>query len=311
MTSNIYVKFVPHMKNFIKKISKDEINSIHKYLTDNTNILISSIDDYITNVVILQVSLLFRKKNWNIEFVESKKDIKENTIVIINAEGNQSLASSIFLYYYLELCEKKFCKIIFYSKSCLVIDNMEKRVRSRFSNQICVLKSIERSQYFDLYKYLLNKKIKSIKNQKSKAMSILDSLTTPTELEEIEFQYDVDPSVTILKSLVDMCEYKFEKYTINTAFSMLNNIHIAILILSSHKSLLSSTIITEFKKFILRCKELKKSTHKDIFTAYCDILDFKFIDERGNLLFDKNDLKNFITLNSPQYIKKLRNFIAK
>ncbi|KAK6089893.1 hypothetical protein P3W45_001096 [Vairimorpha bombi] len=286
------------MKNFIKKIYRNEVKSIQKYLMDNTNILISSIDGYITSVVISEVSNFFIKKNWNIEFVVSKKDIKENTLVVINAEGNQSLSSSIFLYYYLELCEKKVCKIILYSKSCLVIDNMEKRVRSRFSNQICILKSIERSKHLDLYKYLV----------KSKKHSFLDSLT---QLDEVNFQYDVDPSVNVLVNLLNMWEYKFEKFTINTAFSMLNNIHIAILILSSHKPLLSSTVVTEFKKFILRCKELKKSTNKDIFTAYCDIVDFGFINERGNLLFDVSDLKNYITSNSPQYIKKLRNYIEK
>lgn len=285
----------PLMKTIIKNIYSKDIQLIYNTLNINTNIFIYSLDIYILEIAIDEISKKFKSDGYLIYKPSTKIDIEEKSLYIIDINNRN------ILYYYLEMCNKVNIKILFFSRLFIILDNLEKRVKSRFSNIILVLDKLTREQYIDIYKYKVSK---DININKKLEYSLEENI-----VKLLHRQYDINPTISSLLNIYLKFKYDIPEYRLIDTLKYLNNVHLSILILCHHTKILYFNVVSEYKKFINRIKELKNTKNKEILNCYEEITDMGLISEKGSLLIDFNDLKNFICSNSPQYLKKLFTYI--
>ncbi|WUR04778.1 origin recognition complex subunit 4 (ORC4) [Vairimorpha necatrix] len=350
------------MDSFISHIFNQDIISSIKYLHQNSNILLISTDIFILQNALSIFKAHFQSLNYNIEDIKTKKDIKDKSLIIIKLDTNNPL-----LYYYLDLSNIKKCKVIFYTQNILAIDNMEKRVRSRFSNQICLLRSLSLSEYLSYYKYLIyktnitrkttgrpkrsaavqtNTKLRSkkkIKDSKHILNSILEDdkhtlnlileddkhtiinsilqdqmpisndefvrkMLSQEYLDLLSREYESNRDINNLVNIFYRLKHDISPFTLNSMLNILNIPHLAILLMSCTRKVLFNDVVREFRKFIITCKELKKLRDDEIFEAYCELVEYNLINEKGNILINETCVRRFINMTGkPNYLKNLLN----
>lgn len=333
--------------------NKEIDNILHK-LNDLNNLLVASTDIYILTAVLNQIEANFLGKNWKIEYVTTKREIKENTLVVIYLDASTSQNVNLSLYYYLELANENNYKVILYTQNMLSIDTMERRVRSRFSNYVCALRTLNFDEYLALYKFLfyldykkndkpnkrkfvirktavsmpskilkrsknsdedfkkhdlkIFKKILHEKENDTNVIFLHNNLISDEVLHDLSCQYDVNNDIKILYNKYLSNKYDIKHYSLGCILDILCPIHLIILLMSSKEKIFVTNVIQEFRKFVTNCKEMKNCADNDIFTEFCELIDYKLISNKGVLLIDDLYLRKFINSpKRPNFLKPLLN----
>ncbi|EOB14294.1 hypothetical protein NBO_31g0012 [Nosema bombycis CQ1] len=115
-------------------------------------------------------------------------------------------------------------------------------------------------------------------------------------------QYNISPLLIFLNQIKIKNQFKIPSFDV---FSLLNPIHLSLLILFLNVKGEYNTIVREFKKFTSKFKELKNVKDEEILNYYYDLLDFGFINEKGLFLYSEYELKEYIGSKGTMYLKKM------
>jgi origin recognition complex subunit 4 len=206
----------------------------------------------------------------------------DNKVFILEITGSASLTSQSLIYYYLERTRSS-CYLILSSSSCLCLEGLEKRVKSRFSHRIFFFGFLPQKFYVQLYK----------------------RITKHEDTQEIEKWYKINPSIELLVKKAMMQTYGIAEYTNAAFYELLSPVHLALLLLSSRKRIGRTVFLQEFRKFTSKTSELRKAEDTEITFYYIDLVEAGMIDKEGSLSVSLLEIKSFISGHSPLFIRKL------
>lgn len=271
----------PKMNKAVLSFYAEEMNTICMNLESENQVFLCGLDKRVISIILQRVSLIFKKKGFSILNLEddiSKDGIsrsKDGSLCIVDVGECTSLSKNKLLYFYLEQSLSSKTKVLMYSDDCSSLDTLERRVKSRFSDNTIFLRTLT----LDIYTSLC---------------------ASP-----VERQYKIFPSLDKLEEIYLREKYKIEEFTDTHLLSLLNNIHLAILILSTKRKLLYNTVVREFRIFTVKINPLKNVRDEEVLFYYYDLLNFGLVGEKGVFLYNDLKLKEFVMTNSPTYLKNL------
>lgn len=201
--------------------------------------------------------------------VENEKDFTpDKKIFFITLQNKRNVGYQSLLYYYLELPLRHNCFVCLFSSSSLCLNYFEKRVQSRFKHFILFIPYYPR-----------------------------DGAGMPGGF--------VLPSLHERHNYELMAKYQLERYTLSFFFNILEPVHIAMLILVISRRTKRLNLVTEYRQFILSCRELKGVNSTELFYKYCDLLDAGLISQNGDFFIDISELREHVHAKCPNYLKQL------
>ncbi|EOB14979.1 hypothetical protein NBO_11g0050 [Nosema bombycis CQ1] len=314
------------MKKLLKEIYAPDLHKIHEILEKQSQICICGTDIQILKVITETLSKSYKKiLNLNLSY-DFLKDTS-NLLCIMNLGEVSGLLSSKLLYYYLEQSVVSSTKVLLYTNNCSSLDSLERRIKSRFKDNIYILRNLTFDEYKGIYYKIKDDCIISIKDGDMKGIKGIkrkgnmkdikgnskvkdtDITTSDVKLDNNTFidslllkQYNISPLLIFLNQIKIKNQFKIPSFDI---FSLLNPIHLSLLILFLNVKGEYNTIVREFKKFTSKFKELKNVKDEEILNYYYDLLDFGFINEKGLFLYSEYELKEYIGSKGTMYLKKM------
>lgn len=162
--------------------------------------------------------------------------------------------------------------LVLLTHSCMSIDRLERRIRSRLNHRVVFLP------------YLSN----------ATASVLLGGAKVPP----------VPSCNAILREYLAR-KYRLDKYELCDLYRIFRPLHLALMILCASKRIRHTNVVEEFRKLTIKCRELRNTPSLDILRSYFDILDSGALDSCSRFLFDTEELKNFISKEAPFYVRNL------
>ncbi|EPR77752.1 hypothetical protein SLOPH_2182 [Spraguea lophii 42_110] len=278
------------LNNEIISEYKTPIFTINSLLNSpGTHALISSVDPYILNVV--NNIIVEKAKEYNLT-VSNKYPVDfKNKIIIFNCYENfcyyggdndnnintKTMYIDSMLYNLFEKSKKNNFYFFILSTDSSIVENMEKRVRSRFNHNII---------FFPYISYNVLQKVFLISEENYLNIPAIDYHMK---------NYMNNEKKSNVKNIriIDILE-------------MLKSVHLIILFISKNNNTKHNTILNLYKKFTLNIPEIRKVEENVIIDFYYDLLELEFIDYKGRLNLDYQILYAFVvTSNCPQWMKDI------
>lgn len=270
------------MNKAILSLYADEINSLCMNLENENQVFLCGLDRRVISIIVQKVSSIFKRKGFDILNLDD--DIsKSDSLCIFDIGDCTSLSRNKILYYYLEQTFTSKTKVLMFSDDCSSLDTLERRVKSRFNDNCVILRTLSEEEYMGIYAHKL----------------------------PLGRQFKIFPSLDKLEQIYFREKYGIEDYTDNQLLSTLNNVHLSLLILASRRKLEYHNVVREFKIFTVKVNPLKNVKDEEILFYYYDLLNFGLVSEKGVFLYNEMRLKEFISGNSPTYMKNLFKLLHK
>lgn len=259
--------------NVIRNEFSTQITEIQQLVAQkSTHFVLCYLDCWILKTVLLCVAEKARRQ---ICTIEARKDIAEavdkKCMLVVHIDKLKALSQQAVIYELLETSMRG-TSLILVTNSCMAIDNLEKRVRSRLSHRTVFLK------------YLSAEAIQELVSDNG-----IVSSTVPT-------------CEVVLKEHLQR-KYKIARYELGTLYAMLSPLHLCIVVMCAYRATKHTNAVEEFRKFTLTCKELKRVVSMDVLNAYFDVLNSGLVDKGGHFLADFDELKAFVRKKAPLYVK--------
>jgi origin recognition complex subunit 4 len=273
------------LRETVRECYKEQLREI-KLLVEKggEHMLICGLDAGILRMVVAIAEEYAMSLQMEVQHISSaaRSEDTENKVLVLDLPMNQSL-----IYHYLERTRKSSCCLVLTSTSCLCLESLEKRVKSRFNHRIFFFGFLPEEAYIQLHR-----RISGERADKS----------TPEELKQV---YRISPSVKALAKRIMMERYKIPQYTNAEFYRLLNPIHFALLILSKKRRIARTNVLDEFRRFTSRTSELKKAEDTEVIFYYIDLVEAGAIDKDGGLGLSWIELKDFISGHCPLFIRSL------
>lgn len=257
-----------------KKHFRCQLAAIHKLINEEkSHCILSCLDSdlltEITDYIAKDLKAHFANVRHKINLGKKYND----TLFILNMDTLKKHCLQRKLYYLFEMTEKCNFSLIYTNKiDC--IDIMEKRVRSRFNNEVI---------YFPL--------VLSTKKQNIKSENILV------------------PTLSYQKSIEFNQKYSLQPLKFADIFSILTPLHLAILILSKTQPIDHLTVYEHYQRFTLGEPALRKRNCADVVSCYYELRNLQLV--KSTFSGDWIALEDYVCKNSPIYIKYLLKKIKK
>lgn len=239
-------------------------------------------------------NIIYKPGYESIDVTTQKDESPENKIFFINLNETNSMIYQSLIYYYLELPSSYNCFVCLISNNCRCLDFFEKRVRSRFKNKIIFIPYLDVNEPIDPYLFYIGTEKYNVQlflGEKSQSKCKIKDVTNSS----IEQRF--------IQSLMN--KYNLESYSLEFHMDLFNPIHFALIILSRKRKLKYKNCISLFREFIIPYNELKAISNNDIYFSFCDLLSSGFINSYGELIVDFSEIKDYISLKCPQYLKSM------
>lgn len=281
---NLSTLFSMENINYKKEYSK-QIKSMENLIKASINHCLLVCPD----TCLLDKLLISLKKNFETTFESIKefntinfKSKYTNTLLFIKIDNKDAKLAQKTLYYYLEeSLENEDNFYCFYTNKVNTVEEMEKRVRSRFNNEVIFFPFLSLSVFKNIIK---------------KEKIIVDA-------KKIEYIHNINPSISNLNNFLFLQKYNIKKIELQNIYQILSNLHLVILILSHKEILKNNNVVTKFRKFIIGYSELKNTASTDILKAYIELNEYGLI--KNKFYGDWFAFQDFINTNSPFYIRSL------
>eukprot|EP00866_Antonospora_locustae_P001619 jgi/Antlo1/1619/1831 len=162
--------------------------------------------------------------------------------------------------------------LVLLTHSCMTIDSLERRIRSRLNHRIVFLPYLSTA-----------------------AASMLLGGAQPPPV----------PSCNAILREHLIRKHRIAKYELYDLYRILSPLHLALMILCASKRIRHTNVVEEFRKFTTKCRELRNTPSTNILCSYFDIMDSGAMDNCNRFLFDIEELKFFIRKEAPFYIRSL------
>ncbi|ADM11242.1 uncharacterized protein Eint_030980 [Encephalitozoon intestinalis ATCC 50506] len=212
-----------------------------------------------------------------------KDESPDGKVFFIDIEGEMPISRQLHVYHYLEKTRTHPCCLLLVSNSCTSLDRLERRIKSRFNHRIFFTGFLP----FELYR-TLHMQLAATDNE-----------------EEIQRQYNIDPSISVLLKKIVLKKYSIPEYSIETLYSLLNPVHVALTMMAFKRRIKYISCVPEFRAFTSDANELRGVTNMEILFYFLDILDFGLIDREGVLLVDMSSFKKHVSGCRPLYLRNL------
>lgn len=247
----------------VKRLVKNQIG--HCLLICPDSALLCDIVDCISEILNKSFDNIKRKINVNHTY--------EKTLFIINTEDPTNTSLKKQLYFLFELNEGSNFAVVF-ANTVDCVDNMEKRVRSRFNNEIVFFPVLPET---------------------NKKNSCLSEMPVPTIQYRNTMEFNSKYNISNLK----ICEI----------YRMLSPEHLSLLILSKKQPINQTNVYEYFQKFVLGTPELRKRQPTHIVNCYYNLKALHLI--KKEFCGDWDELKDYIENISPIYINLLLHKLGK
>lgn len=167
---------------------------------------------------------------------------------------------------------RKHINLVLLTHSCMSVDRLERRVRSRLNHRIVFL------PYLSL----------------ATASALLGGAEAPL----------VPTCSAILREHL-VQKHCISNYELVDFYRVFSPLHLAVMVLCVSRRIRHTNVVEEFRKLTTRCRELKNTPSMDILCSYFDILDSGVVDRHCRFLLDLDELKNFIGKEAPFYVRSL------
>lgn len=194
-----------------------------------------------------------------------------NAVFVVRIDQLRGPAQQSTIYALLE-SSRKDINLVLLTHSCMSLDRLERRIRSRLNHRIVFLPYLSPDT----------------------ASTLLGGSETPP----------VPSCNAILREHLTR-KHCIGKYELADFYRIFSPLHLSIMILCANKRVKHTNVVEEFKKLTIRCRELKNTPSMDILCSYFDILDSGAMDKHSRFLLDLDELKNFICREAPFYVRSL------
>ncbi|KCZ80812.1 hypothetical protein H312_01759 [Anncaliia algerae PRA339] len=233
-----------------------EIKELRLFLDDKpSNILLCGLDKQLIYAVLKLVC----KNISSIKNRNNKKDTEN--VKVIDIDNLSTLHRQIIIYNALE--ESTIVHVILISCRSDSLENLEKRIKSRFSHH---------KIFFNYLK---------------------DDLIIPT--------------LQGYRNLLLIEKYDLTNHNLASMLGLLNNLHFHLIILfhQKKKPITFVNLLDEYRIFMQARKGFKNCDNIIIRKAYFDLIDLYIVDNKGGLLIDFDEFKDYIKESKPKFILDL------
>lgn len=196
---------------------------------------------------------------------------RTDAVFVARIDKLKSSAQQAAVYTLLESSMKDI-NLILLTHSCMSIDRLERRIRSRLNHRIVFLPYLSTAA----------------------ASALLGGTEAPS----------VPSCDAILREHLAR-KHRLGRYELYDLYRMLSPLHLALMILCASKRIRHTNVVEEFRKLTTKCRELRNTPSMDILRSYFDILDSGAMDTQSRFLFDIEELKSFISKEAPFYVRSL------
>lgn len=264
---------------------KKEILKAQSYFGAHGNhFLIVGPEDYILNVVVEILIRYAAELNISPVFLENstQRHDKSNTLYILRIDKSLSISYQTLLYYYLELSVKNSIYLLLVSDSCMCVDNLEKRVKSRFNHQVVFFPFLSYNSYSKLHKQLL-----------------------AAPIEDASRMYSMNKSIEWIVQRHHAKKLGFDDYILLDLYKLLSTTHVVLLIISVNKRIRFNSCVFEFGRSTSSVPELRNTKNMDILQSFYDLIDANLINSVGEFAGDLELLRQFVSGCMPTFVKSL------
>ena len=199
---------------------------------------------------------------------DTKDESPAGKLFFIEMCKSGSLAHQSLMYYYLDLPPTADCHVCLLATTVRCLDSLEKRVRSRFTNQ---------TFFFPF----------------AAAEGCADDV-----------EASLYASLAAQEARRIMKEYSIPEYSHDTMFSLLSSVHLFILILGFKHTLSEKNVAGLFKKERCWLPELKNVQAHAVVFAFLELREAGLIAADGRSFVDFNELRTYIEKNSEVYMSR-------
>lgn len=259
------------LKPLILKQYKPELNQMKNFISSNTSHLLILYND----------NLIF---SYILKYI--KKEFKNKNLKTLNLDKDLSLLSRKL---YTILNNENDNITILYSKQPNCIDRQERRIKSRFNQNIVFLKPIDYKFVTSLFKQ--DKKfIKSYKN-------------------ELKIFQDKNKNLNDILNFYIQKLYDIENYKMVNTMEMLKPIHFAIILaVKKYKFCKILSINENVKKIKIGIPQLKNFDCFQVNRALNDLIEFEIVKVKHSklfLYFPFFEIYEYVDKKSPIYLKQM------
>lgn len=254
------------LKTFLRKF-KPELTALNTLITSQaTHCLIVSPDIAILNFIVTNLSKLV-KPPFNSISINPVGPPSNGTLAALHIKPTCAFQNEI--YTFLEHSQQQSESfMIFYSSRIDVVMNMEKRVRSRFNNEIVYFKPMP---------------------QDPKNM--------------YEHAYAINPTLQNTLNTQTMNNCKFDQIRMVDIYKMLSPVHLVLLLVAKRENVAFNSVLSKFKLFCLYTPELRKVESMIVYDAFNDLMAFKLVSKR--FCGDWDGFAEFVRSESPVFVRSL------
>lgn len=253
-----------------KKTYNAELKSLNNlFSSTNSHCLIVCPDKTVIKFILDNLSLLITKKFSNIH-INPKNHTFKDSLIALRIKENSLFQNNI--YTFLEnIKSSKNNFLILYSNRIDCVMNMEKRIRSRFNNEII---------FFPIPN--LHTKIKDDLSHNS---------------------YLINPTLQNTINCKIMAENKIKDIKLIDIYKMLLPVHLVLMIISRNEKLVWNNVVSKFRMYSVYTPELRKVEAEIVYDAFNDLLELQFVNKK--FVGDWESLSEFVKEEAPIYVRNI------
>lgn len=271
----------------VRDYFKETVEEIKKLVRKGgEHMLLCAMDPEITLIVAEEIERYARDSNMEVIFVGSatQKDTNPSgKVFFIRIDPPMPTSYQSLVYYYLDITRECLCSLVLMSDSCLSLDGLERRVRSRFNHRIFFFEFLPLEVYADLRNRLIGE----------------------TNMDEIGKQHRILPTISSLNREITMKKYGITEYSMEMLYAILSPTHIALIIMITKKRIRYISCVEEFKMFTTNVNEFKRISSTEVSFYFLDLIDSGIVDKEGEILIDPLSFRKYVAANRPLYLRNL------
>ncbi|KAI4291913.1 hypothetical protein PAPHI01_1187 [Pancytospora philotis] len=234
-------------------------------------------------VLDLLVQAIQKTARYSSVLVKSTRHLApEHKIFFLKLANKAAIDYQSLLYYYLELPLQHDCFVCLVSTSSLCLNSLEKRVKSRFKNQI----------YFVPY------------------VSLADAECDDSSV-ELNVSESSDKEDGLCQTLCAQRQerlretYDLEKFSLSYLLDLLGPVHFALIAMANRQKIALRNAAELYRKFALHVNEIKGVSSETVAHCYCDLVEAAVIGKSGELLVDFGECCDYVAAKCPRYLRDM------
>lgn len=221
-----------------------------------------------------------------------KQEYNNNDIKLVTLSlSKKRHTNRRLIYENLEKYNNNKINFLLLSSNITDIDNLEKRNKSRFNDDIIYFEPITYNNYVKYFymKYTMkdekheniskNKKIKECNDNVQFEAETCKDITNLLEKE-----YAKDPTLESAQNIAFAKTNKINNVNLQDVYEMLTNTQLVILIISKSEKIYHTNVVTKFRKTVVKIPALKNIDDAFILSSYHSLIEFGLLDKqfKGN-----------------------------